>query len=77
MKDKETINDMHNLVYLFSQKVHQVFQARVIHQIIDQNWDLKGFKAVLNRIQSKLNIYDGKMKEFDAVIDKLINSQNL
>jgi len=35
MKDTKAINDMHNLVYLFAYKTHQVFQARVIHQIID------------------------------------------
>jgi hypothetical protein len=35
MKDAKAINDMHNLMYLFSYKTHQVFQARVIHQIID------------------------------------------
>ena len=35
IKDAEAINHMHNLVYLLSQKVAQVFQARVIHQIID------------------------------------------
>ena len=49
---------MHNLMYLFTYKIHQVFQARVIHQIIDQNWDLKGFKAVLIRILEKINIKD-------------------
>lgn len=31
MKDGEFINSMHNLIYLLSLKVHQVFQARVIH----------------------------------------------
>ena len=35
MSDGEKINEMHNLIYLFSMKIHQVFQARVIHQIID------------------------------------------
>jgi hypothetical protein len=35
MKDAEEINNMHNLMYLFVYKTHQVFQARVIHQIID------------------------------------------
>ena len=35
MKDAEAINAMHNLVYLLSLKIHQVFHARVIHQIID------------------------------------------
>lgn len=35
MKDGKAINDMHNLIFLLSLKTHQVFQARVIHQIID------------------------------------------
>ena len=69
---------MHNIVYLFSQKVHQVFQARVIHQIIDQNWDLKGFRAVIMRIFEKIQIKDTiSIKNFDAYIEKQINSQNL
>jgi hypothetical protein len=72
------INDMHNIVYLFAQKVHQVFQARVIHQIIDQNWDLKGFRAVIMRIFEKIQIKDTiSIKNFDAYIEKMINSQNL
>jgi hypothetical protein len=74
----EAINEMHNIVYLFSQKVHQVFQARVIHQIIDQNWDLKGFRAVINRIFEKIQIKETiSIKNFDAHIEKQINSQNL
>jgi hypothetical protein len=43
-------------MYLFTYKVHQVFEARVIHQIIDQNWDMKGFKAVLIRILDLINV---------------------
>jgi hypothetical protein len=35
MKDGKAINDMHNLIFLLSLKTHQVFQSRVIHQIID------------------------------------------
>lgn len=35
MADAKAINDMHNLIFLFAYKTHQVFQARVIHQIID------------------------------------------
>jgi hypothetical protein len=77
-ENSEAINEMHNIVYLFSQKVHQVFQARVIHQIIDQNWDLKGFRAVINRIFEKLQIKETiSIKNFDAYIEKQINSQNL
>ena len=56
MKDGEAINQMHNLMFLFSYKTHQVFQSRVIHQIIDQNWDLKGFKATLMRIMEKVGL---------------------
>ena len=56
MKDPKAINDMHNLVYLLTHKVHQVFQARVIHQIIDQNWDMKGFRAVLTEIMAVMRV---------------------
>jgi hypothetical protein len=31
MKDQEAISQIHNLVFLFGYKTHQVFQARVIH----------------------------------------------
>ena len=58
MGDAEVIGEMHNLVYLFAQKTQQVFQARVIHQIIDQNWDLKGYRAVIMRIFKKMNIHE-------------------
>ena len=40
----EEINTMHNLLYLLAMKTQQVFNSRVIHTCIDQNWDLKGFK---------------------------------
>jgi hypothetical protein len=78
MKDAKAINDMHNLVYLFAYKTHQVFQARVIHQIIDQNWDLKGFRAVLTRILEamKLDSLPSSVR-LDKYLEKLINSQNL
>lgn len=78
MKDTQAINNMHNLVYLFAQKTHQVFQARVIHQIIDQNWDLKGFKAVLMRIFKIMQLdTNPEIKNFDAFLEKFINGQNL
>lgn len=48
--DVEAINKMHNLLYLFAYKTQQIFFSRVIHAIIDQNWDLKGFKQVFMRI---------------------------
>ena len=78
MKDAQAINDMHNLMYLFTYKIHQVFQARVIHQIIDQNWDLKGYKAVLLRILEKINMKNTPQTErMEKYLDKLINSQNM
>ena len=46
----EMINSMHNLCYLLSMKAKLVFNSHVIHTCIDQNWDLKGFKAVLFRM---------------------------
>ena len=74
MSDPGKINELHNLLYLFSQKTHQVFQARVIHQIIDQNWDLKGFRAVLWRILDKLNIQNTEASQnLDKYIEKIIS----
>ena len=35
ISDVETINKMHNLVFLFAYKTQQVFFSRVIHAIID------------------------------------------
>ena len=40
----EEVNMIHNLCYLMAMKTQQVFNSRVIHTCIDQNWDLKGFK---------------------------------
>ena len=78
LNNTEAINEMHNLVYLFTYKTHQVFQARVIHQIIDQNWDLKGFRAVLTRILEhfKLEQLPSSVR-LDKYLEKMINSQNL
>ena len=49
-RDYATINLMHNLCYLLALKMQQVFTSGIIRTCIDQNWDLKGFKAVLLRI---------------------------
>ena len=78
MNDGEAINSMHNLMFLFAYKTHQVFQARVIHQIIDQNWDLKGFKATLMRIIQKLGLGGlAGTSNLEKYLEKMINSQNL
>ena len=52
----DDINMMHNLCYLFAMKTQQVFNSRIIHTCIDQNWDLKGFKQVLVRILRQLSV---------------------
>ena len=44
LSNYDEINNMQNLCYLFAQKTQQVFNSRIIHTCIDQNWDLKGFK---------------------------------
>jgi hypothetical protein len=44
MQNYEELNNMHNLCYLFAHKTQQVFNSRIIHTCIDQNWDLKGLK---------------------------------
>lgn len=41
---------MHSLCYLLALKAQAVFTSGVIRTCIDQNWDLKGFKAVLLRM---------------------------
>jgi hypothetical protein len=50
LNNPEQICTMHDLMYLLAQKVHQVFFNGVIHTIIDQNWDIKGYKQVLSRV---------------------------
>lgn len=76
--DTTALNLMHNLVFLFAYKTSQVFQARVIHQIVDQNWDLKGFKCTLVRIFQTINLGGlENMKEIEKSLEKLINGQNL
>jgi hypothetical protein len=76
--DFEIINKMHNLVFLFAYKTHQVFFSRVIHAIIDQNWDLKGFKQVLMRILQLVEVNsNANGLSLEKHLDKLLASQNL
>ena len=71
----EEVNTMHNLCYLLAMKTQQVFNSRVIHTCIDQNWDLKGFKQVLVRILKQVNVvsYD----DVTQILDFTIKTQNL
>ena len=62
---------MHNLMYLLSMKVQAVFTSGVIRTCIDQNWDLKGFKAVLMRILKHFEIEEND-KRLTTMFDKLI-----
>ena len=49
------------------------FQGR--HQIIDQNWDLKGFKETLMRIIGKLGLSNHQgTGDFEKYLEKMINS---
>jgi len=71
----KAVNEMHNLCYLLSLKAQLVFNSRIIHTCIDQNWDLKGFKQVLKRILETIGC-----KEFDNLTNQLdfqIKTQNL
>lgn len=78
MDNLSQIQLMHNLVFLFAYKTQQVFEARVIHQIIDQNWDLKGFKCTLMRIFKILGFEKlPSATEIEKFLDKTINGQNL
>ena len=56
MNDGNLINDMHNLVYLLAYKTQLVFYSGVIHAILDQNWDFKGFKQAFIRILEILKV---------------------
>ena len=78
MARSDKIYLMHSLIFLLASKTQSVFTSGVVRTCIDQNWDLKGFKAVLLRILKELGLSSDsdvtKLKEF---FDKLIQSQNL
>lgn len=57
-------------------KAQAVFTSGVIRTCIDQNWDLKGFRAVLLRILKMFDIEEND-KRLTTMFDKLIQSQNL
>jgi hypothetical protein len=71
----ETVNTMHNLVFLLAHKAQQVFTSHVIHTAIDQNWDMKGLKQVLVRILKTMGA-DG-YESLVACLDSQIKNQNL
>jgi len=71
----EALNTMHNLCYLFAQKTQQVFNSRIIHTCIDQNWDLKGFRQVLQRVLKTMDVQN--CDSLVSLIDAKIKSQNL
>jgi len=71
----EDVNTMHNLCYLLAMKTQQVFNSRVIHTCIDQNWDLKGFKQVLVRILRQVGV--SSFDEVTQLLDFTIKTQNL
>jgi len=78
INDEQEINKMHNLMYLLAYKTHQVFYSRVIHAIIDQNWDLKGFKQVFIRVLQMLEVSaNAGGSSLEKHLDKLLASQNL
>ena len=75
MGKPEEICMMHDLMYLLSQKVHMVFFNAVIHTIIDQNWDIKGFKQVLSRILKILDLRPPVVRSgIEKILDKLNNA---
>lgn len=66
---------MQNLCYLWAMKTQQVFNSRIIHTCIDQNWDLKGFKQVLVRIMRMVGA--SEYDEVTQLLDFVIKTQNL
>lgn len=71
----EAINNLHNLVFLLAHKSQQVFTSHIIHTAIDQNWDMKGLKAVLLRILKTLDVTGFDL--LTSTIDAQIKNQNL
>jgi hypothetical protein len=72
--DYDKVNSMHNLFFLLANKSQQVFTSHVIHTIIDQNWDLKGFKMVMQRIFKHMNV--NQIEGFTKTIYEHIKLQN-
>jgi len=68
MSSPESVNNMHNLVFLLAHKAQQVFTSHVIHTAIDQNWDMKGLKQVLVRILKTLQAdgYESLVSTLDS-----------
>ena len=56
-------------------KTQQVFNSRIIHTCIDQNWDLKGFKQVLVRLLKSVGA--SEFDEITQLLDFTIKTQNL
>jgi hypothetical protein len=74
LRGDNSVSNMHDLMFLLALKAQGVFTSHVIHTIIDQNWDLKGFKIVMLRILKQMNVE--KTERFSAVIDEKIRLQN-
>jgi len=75
LNNYEELNNMHNLCYLLAHKTQQVFNSRIIHTCIDQNWDLKGLKQVLVRILKAIEVPN--YEEVTGLLDFQIKTQNL
>ena len=78
MAKNEKLSMMHSLVYRLASKAQSVFTSGVVRTCIDQNWDLKGFKAVLLRILKEVGLSsEGDTTKLKEYFEKLIQSQNL
>ena len=73
---EETVNFLHDLMFLLAQKVHEVFQGKVIATLVNQNWDLKALNQVLCRLIDFLRLGDQLAKEVDQSLTRVINDQN-
>lgn len=68
---------MHKLVYLLAQKAEKVFQGRLLPQVIDQNWDMKAFKAVLCRMLEVMHLMESApAQRLVKQIESTITEQN-
>ena len=72
--NSKVIDLMHSHMYLLAYKTHNLFFTSVIHTIIDQNWDFKGFIQVLMKILEILGIVT---QDLEKSLTKTLESQNL
>ena len=73
-EDPLKLSAMHSLCFLLAGKVQAVFTSGVIRTCIDQNWDMKGFRAVLLRMLQEMSVPVEDYKRLQEFLDSHIQS---